>query len=128
METPIRDNSPEVTLTRKSLRVAKRLGVFGSFLAGLVVSGFLLLTWIQIEDVEHIKASLDSVRPYFTALRLCIFVTVLVYWPHLVRWAGHKKKWSEQQLVQIINKRFQLAIAILFIEVVFVNNGLSYFI
>ena len=122
------NNLPKNTRAKKAIKISKRLGVLGTFFVGFILAGVLLLTWVQIEDVEQIKASLDGARPYLTILRLAIISFALVYWENLVRWMGCKSHWSQQHQDQVINKRFHVGITVLLIEVFIIHDGLSYII
>lgn len=107
-------------------RLARLTGHFAAaMLAAVVLAGIALLLWSRWESAEAISARLQSLRLFLDAGRLALLALFVTAWGPLMAWRGRAYGLSEVRITELKAQRWKVAVVILAVELVLVQNLLG---
>jgi len=71
---------------------------------------------------EAVKHNIDSMSEYAFIFRGLAFIAVFGYWEHLLTWVAKTQNWSEGQLIFALNSRLRIAIYMVLVELLIIQN------
>lgn len=96
--------------------------------AGLtLLAGLGLLVWGHYQDMEVIDRQLEAARPWLAAWRLTVFLVLIGGWPYWMAWLARYGKWSEARREAPRAQRWRIALWLIVLELVLVQNVVGRF-
>ena len=98
----------------------------GVALAGLVVAG--VFAWHHFQDTPAIAAGIERARAWLAAWRTVLFVSLIGLWPRLINALADYYGWSDAQRQYVSAQRWRVAVWLIVIELVLVQNLIGKFV
>lgn len=116
-----------MTAQEKSSRgLLRLLFVSGAILTSLTVIG--VIAWQHARDAQTVAASIANMRPWLTAWRAVLFISLIGLWPSLINALADRYAWSDEKRQHVTAQRWRVAAWLIVIELVLVRNLIAKFI
>jgi H+/Cl- antiporter ClcA len=102
--------------------------VLGLFAGLTLLAGLCLLAWSHYQDMETIASQLEATRPWLAVWRLTVFLVLIGGWPYWMAWLGRGRGWSEARRKALRAQRWRIALWLIVLELVLVQNVVGRFI
>ena len=88
----------------------------GAFLMSHTASNSVISNFLQNYKVE------------FAIWRYSLFILLMIFWRPLIIWWGCNRNWPKRHIINVLQLRTKVVIFFLLFELVFVLNGLGWFL
>lgn len=102
------------------------LSLSGLTLAALAIAG--TLAWHHFRDGRAIAGTLERVAPWLALWRASLFVVLIGFWPGLMSWIAERYDWSAAQRRHAMSQRWRVALWLIVIELLLVENVVGGFV
>ncbi len=84
--------------------------------------GTILMYALQISSVLAVQSSINSYKPFLTALRLVVIGLIAYAWPKLIQYAQQSGRIRKERGTQLSSLRWRMASWLLIIELLLGQN------
>lgn len=98
------------------------------FVALVLLTGAGLLIWGRYQGMDTIADHLDTARPWLTVWRLTVYGLVIGGWPRWIAILARRGGWNQTYRTQLLALRWRLALWILILELLLVQNLVGQFL
>ena len=114
-----------MTRPRSGRGLLSALSLSGLALAALAIAG--TLAWHHFRDARAVAGTLERVAPWLAVWRVSLFVALIGFWPRLMSRLAERYGWNHAQRRHAINQRWRVAIWLIVIELLLVENVVARF-
>lgn len=116
-----------MTAQEKSSRgLLRLLLISGAILTSLAVVG--IVAWQHTRDAQTVATGIANMRPWLTAWRAALFISLMGLWPSLINALADRYAWSDAKRQHVAAQRWRVAAWLIVIELVLVRNLIAKFI
>ncbi len=103
------------------------VAVIGLMLFALMAGVVILALYPDLASLTQAQVQFDKTfKPVLGAIRVMIFVAIIVFWPQLVARMGSKLNWTDEEIADIARHyRWFMVLWLAALEILFIRNGVG---